>query len=90
MSKDTTTVLWTYSAMSRYKVIKLQTGKCEGGIAGWVLTSRDDSSLESRIKAEPSKHRRKEEKKRQPRERSHADIARTINKARALVGVLAL
>ena len=26
-------------------------GKCEGGIAGWVLTNRDDSSLERGIKA---------------------------------------
>ena len=47
--------------------------KFEGGIAGWVLTNRDDSSLEIRIKAEADQAWGEEKEQRKQREPSHSD-----------------
>ena len=89
MSNDTTTVLWTNSAMFRYKVIKLQTlESARAALQVGCSQNRDDSSLESRIKAGAEEAYGRDEK--EQREASHSDIAKSINKACALVRALVL
>ena len=66
MSNDTTTVLWTNSAMFRYKVIKLQTlESARAALQVGCSQNRDDSSLESRIKAGTEETYGREEKSRE-------------------------